>query len=672
MDNTIQLIKDDPWLKPYENRVSNRLLAYESKLNSIDDNFGSFTEYTSLHKYLGFHFDQGKTGFYYREWAPNAKSLFLIGDFNNWDRSSHPLSKLSNGFWEIFISFKDYPNFIFIGSKVKVHIVGDNGAHDRIPAYITYVSQDSVTYDYSGQIFLENTYAWNNPKVSFTLDTPLKIYECHVGMSQEKEGLGTYIEFADTILTRAKSLGYNAIQLMAIQEHPYYGSYGYHVSNFFAPSSRFGTIDDLKYLIDKAHQLGLLVIMDLIHSHSVKNFSEGLTEFDGSTHCYFHEGARGYHELWDSKLFDYSKQEVLRFLLSNVRYWLEEFNFDGFRFDGITSMLYHHHGNFMDFDHYDKYFINDVDEDAILYLQLANTVIKEVNPNAVSIAEDMSGMPGLCRQVLDGGIGFDYRLGMGIPDFWIKMLKERPDQSWDVNEMWHTLTNRRWKEKTIAYAESHDQALVGDKTLAFWLMDQDMYWHMSKISNSESIVIDRGIAIHKLLRIFTITLGGESYLTFFGNEFGHPEWIDFPRIGNNWSYKYARRQWSLDTDQTLKYHFMSDFERDMLTFVTTNLIMQSLPAQQLNVDNENQVIVYERNNFIFVFNFSPTNSIPNYRFRIPDSGNYRIILNSDNVKYGGFGRIDESINYSAVSNFGPNFFNIYCTNRTCLVFQKIL
>lgn len=672
MDKILPLLQDDPWLKPYETEVNRRFNYYTSKLDDINDRHNSLREYSSAHKYLGFNYSEEKKGVFYREWAPAAAALHLIGDFNNWDRYSHPLYRLENGIWEIFLPESTYSLDHLNDSRVKVQISGHNGVHDRIPAYMTQVVQDSETYDFSGKLHFSSKFQWSDSGFAFDKNVPLKIYECHVGMGQEKEGVGTYLEFANTVLPRAKNLGYNAIQLMAIQEHPYYGSYGYHVSNFFAPSSRFGSPEDLKFLVNKAHELGIVVIMDMIHSHAVKNLAEGLSEFDGSKGCYFHEGGRGYHELWDSKLFDYGKDDVQRFLLSNIRYWLEEFHFDGFRFDGITSMLYFHHGNYTDFDHYDKYFVNGIDHDAILYLQLANKVMQDVNPNAISIAEDMSGMPGLCRSLSDGGIGFDYRLGMGIPDYWIKLIKEKADEDWSIHDMWHVLTNRRWKEKTIAYAESHDQALVGDKTLAFWLMDKDMYFHMSKIVNNESLVIDRGLALHKMLRFFTITLGGESYLTFFGNEFGHPEWIDFPREGNNWSYKYARRQWSLDSDKTLKYHYLSDFDHDMLALVTKHKIMESQNAQQVNMDSENQVIIFERNNLIFVFNFSPNKSIPDYRFRVPEVSKYKIVFNSDDLKYGGFGRVDDAIVYESFSNFGPEFLSFYCTNRTCLVFEKVL
>ncbi|MBY0427507.1 MAG: 1,4-alpha-glucan-branching enzyme, partial [Cytophagales bacterium] len=448
----LPLLQDDPWLEPYTQDIEERLARYKAKYTELEQEFGSLEQFADGYKYFGINFDKKANGWYYREWAPAAEQLFFIGDFNQWDRASHPMKKNDKGVWEIFLPFDQYKDKLTHGSHVKVHVIAANGHHDRIPAFIKRVVQDEVTHGFDGQHWEpKSEFKWKD-EAFIPSQKELFIYECHIGLAQEKEGIGTYVEFAEHILPRIKKLGYNTLQFMAIQEHPYYGSYGYHVSNFFAPSSRFGTPEDLKYLVNKAHEMGFTVIMDIVHSHAVKNFAEGLNDFDGSNGQYFHEGSRGYHELWDSKLFNYGKREVLQFLLSNVKYWIEEFHFDGFRFDGITSMMYFHHGNYMDFDHYDKYFKLDVEWDAITYLQLANRLIHRLKAQAVSIAEDMSGMPGLCRKNEEGGLGFDYRLGMGIPDYWIKILKEKRDEDWNIHELWGVLTNRRWKEGTISYA----------------------------------------------------------------------------------------------------------------------------------------------------------------------------------------------------------------------------
>lgn len=661
------LIKDDPWLEPYEQDIEIRLKRFKDALKKIEGHSGNLEAYASAYQYLGVNYDANLKGWWYREWAPKAEALYFTGDFNNWNRNSHPLKRNLQGIWEIFLPDSEYKNSFTHMSLFKVHVVAANGSHDRLPAYVKRTVQDEDSKDFSGQLWApEQAFTWTDQSFDLSsIKTPV-IYECHVGMAQEKEGVGTYREFADLILPRIKSLGYNTIQVMAIQEHPYYGSFGYHVSNFFAPSSRFGTPEELRYMVNKAHEMGIAVIMDIVHSHAIKNFSEGLNEFDGSDDQYFHPGGRGYHNAWDSRLFNYGKWEVQQFLLSNVAYWLKEFHFDGFRFDGVTSMMYFHHGDFVTFDHYDKYFKDGVEWDAITYLQLANRLIHDIKAHGISVAEDMSGMPGLGREIEDGGLGFDYRLGMGIPDYWIKILKHKSDEEWNIFEMWHTLTNRRFKEKTIAYSESHDQALVGDKTIAFWLMDKEMYWHMQ--IDDENIIIDRGIALHKMLRFFTAVLGGEGYLNFMGNEFGHPEWVDFPREGNNWSYKYARRQWSLADHPRLRYKYLVQFDRTMVNLLINEEILSSLPAQQLNMDETNKTIIFERNNLIFIFNFHPHNSISDYRFRVPQEGSYQIIMNSDDPELGGYGRVDSNVIHHTMED---NALSLYVTSRTAMVLKKV-
>ncbi len=660
------IIQEDPWLNPYIHEVQARFERYKEARKHIENAEGSLLNFAKGHYYYGINFDKEKKGWTYREWAPHAHQLYLIGDFNNWDNTTHKLERNNKGDWEIFLPYEEYKDSFVHGSKVKVNVQASNGSTDRIPAYIRRVIQDPQTHDFSGQLwFPDKPFEWTDGNFDPTenFQQPI-IYESHVGMAQEHGGVGTYREFADHILPRIKEGGYNAIQLMAVMEHPYYGSFGYHVSNYFCPTSRFGTPEDLKYLVNKAHNMGITAIMDIVHSHATKNLAEGLDEFDGTDNQYFHPGGRGYHEGWDSKLFDYGRWEVKKFLLSNVRYWLEEFHFDGYRFDGVTSMLYFHHGN-TSFDHYDKYFKFDVDWDAVTYLQLANEVMHQFKMNSISIAEDVSGMPGLCRKPEEGGVGFDFRLGMGIPDYWIKILKHQSDEEWDINEMWNVLSNRRYKEKTIAYAESHDQALVGDKSIAFWLMDKEMYYHMKMVD--QNLVIDRGIALHKLLRQFTISLGGEGYLNFIGNEFGHPEWVDFPRKGNNWSYHYARRQWSLVDNKDLKYQYLANWDKAMIQTIKENKVLASAGAKQLNIDPHNKVIIFERNNLIFIFNFSTGNSIFGYKFYAPERGIYRIILNSDKKEFGGFDRVDDSIDYATDED---QQVSIYLTNRTALVMRK--
>lgn len=634
------LVLADSWLKPYSRAIQERLRLYDWRLKEIKKQFGSLDKVSRQTEYLGIH-QAGSGEWTYREWAPSARGLWLTGDFNDWDRTSHPLIPRENGIWEIILPADSLKH----GQKIKVHVLGSDGSRlDRIPAFTMRAVQNPQTNDFAAEVWQpEHPYRWQNEFDPSRIRAPF-IYETHVGMAGEEPRVHSYREFADKVLPWISKCHYNVIQLMAVQEHPYYGSFGYHVSSFFAPSSRFGTPDDLKYLVDKAHGLGIAVLLDIVHSHGVKNTAEGLNNFDGSGGQYFHSGPTGDHPDWDSKLFDYGRRNVLAFLLSNIRWWLEEFRFDGFRFDGVTSMLYYHRGN-TTFGGYASYFGEEVDLDAVTYLQLANTLIQSLKPGAISIAEDMSGMPGLCRPVDEGGLGFTHRLTMGIPDYWIKLLKETPDEQWSMGEMWHTLTNRRIGEAHVAYVESHDQALVGDKTLAFQLMDSEMYWNMGK--DSQSIVVDRGMALHKMIRLAVMAAGGEGWLNFMGNEFGHPEWIDFPREGNNWSYQYTRRQWSLVHDPLLRYSYLAEFDNAIVKwFELTDLFSEGY-ARLIHMDEINKVLVFERGKRIFVFNWSADRAMPDYRFHAPTLGKWRVILDTDETRFGGFGRIDHSVEHFA-------------------------
>ena len=639
------LIKTDPLLKPYAPQLRERYAYYQRFKTEIEKTGGILGEVSQGHHYYGFNRGEnnGDTGIWYREWAPGAHGLSLIGDFNGWDRAANPMSVDEWGVWHLFLSDSDYADRFTHGSRVKVHVVSKLNGLDRIPAYIQRVVQEDDA-DFAGQYWAEpHPYQWEHGAPHFDVHTEgLRIYEAHIGMAQEAEKVGTFDEFTQNMLPRIADSGYNAIQLMAVMEHPYYASFGYHVSNFFAVSSRFGTPEELKKLIDTAHSMGLLVIMDLVHSHAVKNLNEGLNRFDGTEHHYFHAGAKGEHTAWDSCCFDYSKYEVQRFLLSNIRYWLETYRFDGFRFDGITSMLYNDHGLGREFSGYADYFGTDVELDAIAYLMLANEVVHAVNLDAISIAEDMSGMPGLARPIDEGGLGFDYRLAMGIPDYWIGLLKEKQDEDWHIGEIYGMLCNRRRGEKHIAYVESHDQAIVGDKTLAMQLMDTELYTNMSVFTTSPRIT--RGIALHKLIRLLTFSLGGEGYLNFMGNEFGHPEWIDFPRAGNDNSYWYARRQWHLVDDATLHYQHLNAFDQAMQHLDVMYQLLSDENIHLLFIHEGAKQIVYERGGLIFAFNFHPTTSVTDWRVPVTRREDYRLILDTDGTAYGGYGTV-EGVHY---------------------------
>ena len=664
------IVKNDSYLVPFNEAICGRHNHAVERIKELTfEGKQTLSDFANGYNYYGLHKTNGK--WIFREWVPNATNLYLIGDFNNWERSREYQCKRIEGTagdWELILD----EDKIHHGDLFKMYVFWNGGEGERIPAWAQRVVQDEGTKIFSAQVwFPEEEYQWKH-KTFKPNRAPLLIYECHIGMGQDAEKVGTYVEFRKNVLPRIVDEGYNAIQIMAIQEHPYYGSFGYHVSSFFAPSSRFGTPEELKELIDEAHSNGLAVIMDIVHSHAVKNEIEGLGNLAGDPNQYFYPGERHEHPAWDSLCFDYGKNEVLHFLLSNCKYWLEEYHFDGFRFDGVTSMLYYSHGLGEAFCNYADYFNGHQDDNAICYLTLANCLIHEVNSHAITIAEEVSGMPGLAAKFKDGGYGFDYRMAMNIPDYWIKTIKELPDEEWKPSSIFWEVKNRRSDERTISYCESHDQALVGDKTIIFRLIDADMYWHFKK--GDENDRVRRGIALHKMIRLVTAGTINGGYLNFMGNEFGHPEWIDFPREGNGWSYKYARRQWNLVDNKELCYHYLGDFDKKMLEVIKSEPHFNDTPLKEIWHNDTDQILAFSRNQLIFVFNFSPTRSFSDYGFLVPN-GTYNVVLNTDSWEYGGFGFVDENVKHITLADplyekDGKGWLKLYIPARSALVLRK--
>ncbi|MDR2131201.1 MAG: alpha amylase C-terminal domain-containing protein [Odoribacteraceae bacterium] len=657
----LDLLKRDNLLEPFASVLEGRHDRYERAEKELQGD--ALTLADACNSYLHFGLHRAEEGWVFREWAPGATAIYLIGPFNEWRKCpAHAMTRVNDGEWEIRL-----PGMTFThGMLYRLLVEWNGGSGERLPTHARRVVQDEYTKVFSAQ-------AWEPPRPyrmkreTRPSDAPPLIYEAHVGMATEHRRVSTFTEFRLFVLPRVADLGYNTIQFMGIQEHPYYGSFGYQVSNFFAVSSRFGTPEELKLLIDTAHEMGIRVIMDLVHSHAVSNEEEGLGRFDGSFDQFFYPGERGWHPLWHSRCFDYGKSRVMHFLLSNCKYWLEEYRFDGFRFDGITSMIYLDHGINRDFTSYDLYYDGNQDENAITYLKLANQVVHEVNPGAITIAEDVSGMPGMAFPVHGGGFGFDYRMSMGVADYWIKLIKEKRDEEWHVGDLFYELTNKRVEERTISYAESHDQAMVGDKTIFFRLVDKEIYDHMSLFSNNH--VIDRGMMLHKMIRLLTIGTAGDGYLTFMGNEWGHPEWIDFPREGNQWSYDHARRLWSLVDDEQLRFRFLNAFDRAMIRLAVKYRLFDWYPEPLLR-DNAQQVLAFTRGALLFVFNFNPTCSFEGYGFDSPP-GKYTVVLNTDSVAFNGFGRVDESIDhFTRYVSPARSRLHLYLPARAAMVLER--
>ena len=654
-----RILEIDKMLKPYEKDINLRMDNYKRTKKALLAKGQTLSDFANGYLYFGIH--RTESGWCYREWAPGAEAMYFTGDFNGWDRHATPMEKKENGVFEV-----NLPDVLRDGQKVMAIVVHEGKELDRIPLYATYVVQNPKTIQWDAQLYLPaEPFRWTDQ--GFKPAKNLYIYECHIGMAQETPGVGTYRQFRENVLPRIKALGYNTIQVMAVMEHPYYASFGYQVTNFFAASSRFGTPDELKELVNAAHELGIAVLLDVVHSHAAKNAREGINLFDGTDYQFFHAGPRGEHPAWNTKCFNYGKNEVLHFLLSNLKFWQTEYHFDGFRFDGVTSMLYRNHGLGESFGDYKMYFSLNTDTEAVTYLQLANELVRQVNPNAITIAEDTSAMPGLCLPISAGGIGFDYRLAMGIPDMWIKLLKEVPDEHWDMWKIWSELTGRRPKEPVIGYAESHDQALVGDKTIMFRLCDKEMYWGMEK--TKENMVIDRGMALHKMIRLVTMSLGGEGYLNFMGNEFGHPEWIDFPREGNGWSYQYCRRQWSLPDNPNLKYSFLNEFDKAMVALSQKYKLLAG-ESYNLWTSQKDKLLAYTRKHLVFAFNFHPTKSQDGFFLPVQEAGLYQVILSTDEPRFGGQDRISTTQLYEVRREpNGQLGFRIYLPSRCAMVLK---
>ena len=657
-----KILEYNPQLAPFCGDIEYRMELYRNTKSRLVSGEQTLYDFANAHHFYGIHHLDGK--WVYREWAPSAFQLYLMGDFNNWNPTSHPLKKIGNGNWELIL---EGDTALWDGCKVKTVVDANLTRTEHIPLYARRVVQDPKTCTFTCEIVDDHkTFRWTDE--NFVAEDTLLIYETHIGMALEEGRVGTYREFADWILPKIKDAGYNTIQLMAVMEHPYYGSFGYQVSNFYAASSWFGKPEDLKYLVNTAHNMGIRVLLDLVHSHAVKNTAEGINCFDGTEWQFFHAGAKGDHPAWGTKCFDYGKTEVLHFLLSNLKFWLEEYHFDGFRFDGITSMLYHDHGLGTSFDNNSKYFSQNTHVEAIAYLQLANELIRQVNPKAVTIAEDMSGMPGMCLPICDGGIGFDYRLAMGLPDLWIRTVKELQDQDWNIYKIWCDMCLRRPGEGSVAYVESHDQALVGDKTMIFRLADAAMYTDMDRVCHTP--IIDRAIALHKMIRLFTISAGGEAYLNFMGNEFGHPEWIDFPREGNGWSFHYCRRQWSLGENGFLKYSWLKLFDKDMISLVKENRLFDQRMGDLLLNKEPEKTLVFHRNGLLFAFNFAPDMSLENLLIPVSKGGDYEVVLCTDDSLYGGWDRI-KHMTYPTKVFDGQEYLELYIPARTAVVLKYI-
>jgi len=621
----------DAELMEYEGFFSRRVDLFTREIQRLRSEWGSLAAYAGLHRELGMHKVERDGRLYWRcrEWAPAAHSVYLATDRVNFERSyPYRFARTDDPMlWELFVPAEELPH----GTYYELHMASSRtGRHvTRVPAFAVWVEQNRDN---------ENQWCarvWDPPEAfAFRRPRPQRpsfprIYEAHVGIAQSALGkkpkqFGTYRHFAEKVLPRIKKGGYTTVQLMGIPEHPLYKSFGYQVSGYFAPSSRFGTPDDFKYLVDEAHRLELGVILDITHSHACPNTEQGLARYDTSRYFF-----RDLKTQWDTVSFDYSQERTRRFLLSNCRYWLEEFNIDGFRFDAVGNMIYLDHGLDDDFSHVGRCFYgkdgqNRLDENGVLYLSLANTLVHELAPHAITLAEEFSGAPGMSCSPDNAGLGFDYRFAMGLPDFWAKFIEEGRT----MGQMWHELTNRRHYDKTISYTECHDQCINGDDAFIWRMIKDDMYTHMSVFSDSWKC--SRGVALHKLMRFITLGSAGQGWLNFMGNEFGHPEWID--------AEDYAHRQWHLAETTHLKYSKLDAFDRNLLRLVREYPEQFQRGPRFRYIHEEERILAFERGTLLFVFNFHELQAQKHLDLMVTP-GKYTEIFSSDELAYAGHGNL---------------------------------
>ncbi|KAI8557559.1 hypothetical protein RHMOL_Rhmol04G0020000 [Rhododendron molle] len=495
---------------------------------------------------------------------------------------------------------KKYMPAIPHGSKYRVYFNTSDGPLERVPAWAPYVVPDAD----GNQAFAvhwepppEYTYKWKHkhPEVPKSL----RIYECHVGISGLEPKIASFNDFTEKVLPYVKEAGYNVIQLIGLVEHKDYFTIGYRVTNLYAVSSRYGTPDDFKRLVDEAHGLGLLVFLDIVHSYSAADEMVGLSLFDGSNDCFFHTGKRGHHKFWGTRMFKYGDVDVLHFLLSNLNWWVVEYHIDGLQFHSLASMIYTHNGFASLSGDMEEYCNQYVDKDALMYLILANEILHALHPKIITIAEDATLYPGLCEPTSQGGLGFDYFVNLSASEMWSSLLGNVPDCDWNMSKIVSTLIgNKHSADKMLLYAENHNQSISGGCSFGEILLGEPR-----EHASDRKASILRGSSLHKMIRLISFTIGGHAYLNFMGNEFGHP--------------------------------------KDMMNVDEKERILSRGLPNIHHVNDTTMVISYLRGPLLFIFNFHPTTSYERYSVGVEEAGEYQVILNSDEKRYGGQALIEQ-------------------------------
>ena len=583
--------------------------------------FGQGTHY-DIYKKLGAHFCKKgkKDGVFFAVWAPNAREVYVIGEFNDWNESASPMERLGEG--GIFATFVED---VKEGQMYKYLLVLPDGRRlYKADPYANYAEMRPGT---ASKVYDLNHFKWSDKKWLADRDKkdmnkePMSVYECHIGSWMKhpdgtEDGFYNYREFADRIVEYFKEMPYTHIELMGIAEFPFDGSWGYQVTGYYAPTSRYGTPDDFRYLIDLLHKNDIGVILDWVPAHFPRD-AHGLCEFDG-TCLYEHPDKRlGEHPDWGTKIFNYSKNEVRNFLIANALFWIREFHIDGLRVDAVASMLYLDYGKQDGQWVANKYGGNE-NLDAIEFFKHLNSVIHGAHPGIMMIAEESTAWPKVTAAPEDGGLGFSFKWNMGWMHDYCEYMKLDP-------------IFRKDNHYRLTFAMSYNNS---ENYILPLSHDEVVHLKCSMVNKMPGYEIDK---YANLRNLYTFMFGHEGKkLLFMGQDFAQErEWSEAREL-----------DWNLLQNPLNKG--MHDFMSELLHIYKESPCLHEIDNDWLGFewmnadDTENSIYSFVRRNksvkqhMLFVINMTPI-SRPKYKVGVPMNTQYKLILNSDDVKFGGNG-----------------------------------
>lgn len=550
-------------------------------------------------------------------WAPNARAVRVIGDFNFWDGKTNPMRSLgSSGVWEIFIP--DVP----VGARYKYEILTHEGhwLQKADP-----MAQATEVPPATASVVTESIYTWNDENwlsrrsVATPYNQPVSIYECHIG--SWKQGL-SYREFADQLIPYLLDMGYTHVEFMPIAEHPFGGSWGYQVTSYYAPTARYGVPDDFRYLVDRLHEAGIGVILDWVPAHFPKD-EWALARFDGTALYEDPDPQRGEHPDWGTLIFNFGRNEVRNFLVANALYWFEEFHIDGLRVDAVASMLYLDYSR-KEGQWHPNQFGGRENIEAISFLQEANATAYRRNKGIMMIAEESTAWPGVTAPTSDGGLGFGFKWNMGWMNDTLRYMKEDPvNRSWHHGELTFSLVYAFSENYVLPL--SHDEVVHGKGALLA-KMPGDSWQQFANL---------------RCLYAYQWSHPGKKLL-FMGQEFAQ---------GTEWSESYSLDWWLLDRPE---HRHTAKLVKDLNGLYSSLQALwndESTGFKWINEgDSSNNVISYIRCNnhteteeiLLCVGNFA---GIPyqGYRVGVPKAGGWKEVLNTDDLKYGGSGQTNPEV-----------------------------